>query len=102
METNLPDYEYPEYSLRRRYSEFVWLRKHLKSQLDAKGKRLSLPDLPGNTISSFFGPGRYEADFIESRRQGLESFLQSIVRHPWARFEKGLHSFLQDPDFECK
>lgn len=46
--------------------------------------------------------GRFEPDFIEERRKGLEHFLTSVVNHPWARFEEGLHKFLEDQDFACK
>jgi hypothetical protein len=55
--TTFPEYKQKEFSVRRRYKEFVWLRNHLKDKLNEKGKRLSLANLPGNTISSFLGPG---------------------------------------------
>ena len=45
---------------------------------------------------------RFEPDFIEERRKGLQHFLTSVVNHPWARFEEGLHQFLEDQDFPCK
>eukprot|EP01130_Rhizamoeba_saxonica_P007742 TRINITY_DN3143_c0_g1_i1.p2 TRINITY_DN3143_c0_g1~~TRINITY_DN3143_c0_g1_i1.p2 ORF type:complete len:200 (+),score=59.39 TRINITY_DN3143_c0_g1_i1:45-644(+) len=103
VDTTFPQYNSQNFSIRRRYSEFAWLRDHLKSQLDAKGKRLTIAELPGNTISSFLGlSGRYDEDFIEKRREGLANFLKSVVNHPWARFESGLHKFLQDEDFKCK
>jgi len=102
VETNLPSYNASKFFVRRRYNDFSWLRNHLKTELDKKGKRLTIPDLPGNTLMSFFGPGRFDPEFIEERKKGLELFLNSVVKHPWARFEKGLHQFLQDQNFECK
>jgi len=102
VETNLPSFNSNKFSVRRRYNDFVWLRSHIKSQLDTRGKSITMPELPGNTISSFLGYGRFEPDFIEDRRTGLEAFIVSVVKHPWARFEKGLHSFLEDQSFECK
>eukprot|EP01116_Phalansterium_solitarium_P012766 TRINITY_DN2933_c0_g1_i1.p1 TRINITY_DN2933_c0_g1~~TRINITY_DN2933_c0_g1_i1.p1 ORF type:complete len:151 (-),score=11.83 TRINITY_DN2933_c0_g1_i1:350-802(-) len=96
--TTFPEYKQKEFSVRRRYKEFVWLRNHLKDKLNERGKRLTLAQLPGNTVGSFLGPGRYEAEFIEARRKGLEEFMNSIVNHPFSRFEKALQDFLQDPN----
>lgn len=52
-------------------------------------------------IFFFLRSGRYDAQFVEERRKGLEAFLNSVVNHPWARFEEGLHKFLEDQDFDC-
>eukprot|EP01120_Amphizonella_sp_Union-15-10_P008967 TRINITY_DN3311_c0_g2_i1.p1 TRINITY_DN3311_c0_g2~~TRINITY_DN3311_c0_g2_i1.p1 ORF type:complete len:152 (-),score=34.80 TRINITY_DN3311_c0_g2_i1:136-591(-) len=100
--TNMPGYIASEFSVRRRYKQFVWLRAHIKQKLDEKGKRLTIPELPGNTLSSFFGSGRFEKEFVEERRKKLEEFLNSVVNHPWARFEEGLHKFLEEQDFPCQ
>ena len=70
--------------------------------MEEKGKRLSIADLPGNSLGSWLGlSARYDKEFIEERRKGLEVFMVSVVNHPWARFEEGLHKFLQDPNFKC-
>jgi len=100
--TTFPEYKEKEFSVRRRYKEFVWLRNHLKEKLNERGKRLTLAELPGNTLGSFIGTGRYEPEFIELRRKGLEDFLNSVVNHPFSRFEKALQDFLskQDEKFE--
>lgn len=42
--------------------------------------------------------GRFDEEFIEQRRKGLEEFLNSVVNHPFSRFEKKLQEFLQDQD----
>jgi len=94
--TTFPEYKQKEFAVRRRYKEFVWLRNHLKEKLNERGKRLTLATLPGNTVSSFMGPGRYDAEFVETRRKGLEEFINSVVNHPFSRFEKALQDFLQD------
>jgi len=96
--TTFPEYKQKEFFVRRRYKEFVWLRNHLKDKLNERGKRLTLAALPGNTVSSFIGPGRFDPEFIELRRKGLEEFLNSVVNHPFSRFEKALQDFLQDQD----
>jgi hypothetical protein len=70
--------------------------------MEQKGKRLTIAELPGDTLMSWFGPGRYEAEFIEERRKGLTTFMVSVTNHPWARFEPGLHKFLENQDFKCQ
>mmetsp|Transcript_5763 Transcript_5763/g.6263 ORF Transcript_5763/g.6263 Transcript_5763/m.6263 type:complete len:165 (+) Transcript_5763:37-531(+) len=103
-QTTLPDFKSTDFSVRRRYSEFVWLRAHLKQKLDEKGKRLTIAELPGNTMFSLFNisNGRFDPKFIEDRRLSLETFLNSVVNHPWARFEDGLKNFLEAQTYQCK
>ena len=55
----------------------------------------TIPPLPGNTFSSLLGSGRFDEQFIEERRQGLEQFLNSVANHVICRFEASLHAFLQ-------
>eukprot|EP01117_Protostelium_nocturnum_P010103 TRINITY_DN3600_c0_g1_i1.p1 TRINITY_DN3600_c0_g1~~TRINITY_DN3600_c0_g1_i1.p1 ORF type:complete len:151 (-),score=44.43 TRINITY_DN3600_c0_g1_i1:49-501(-) len=100
--TTFPEYKSKEFAVRRRYKEFVWLRNHLKDRLNEKGKRLTLAELPGNTVSSFLGAGRFDNEFVESRRKGLEEFINSVVNHPFSRFEPALQNFLQDQDAKCE
>jgi len=90
VNTTFPEYKQKEFSVRRRYKDFVWLRNHLKDKLNEKGKRLTLANLPGNTVSSFLGPGRYDDQFIEERRKGLEEFLNSVVNHPFFKVRKSI------------
>eukprot|EP01125_Pyxidicula_operculata_P012533 TRINITY_DN4118_c0_g1_i2.p1 TRINITY_DN4118_c0_g1~~TRINITY_DN4118_c0_g1_i2.p1 ORF type:complete len:112 (-),score=13.10 TRINITY_DN4118_c0_g1_i2:304-639(-) len=57
VDTNFPQYSSNSFTVRRRYNDFVWLRNHLKKKMEEKGKRLTIADLPGDTLSSWFGPG---------------------------------------------
>ncbi|NXX65129.1 SNX11 protein, partial [Spizella passerina] len=54
--------------VRRRYREFVWLRR----QLQRNAGLVPVPELPGK--SAFFVGSTDE--FIERRRQGLQHFLE--------------------------
>ncbi|XP_056672832.1 sorting nexin-11 isoform X1 [Monodelphis domestica] len=56
--------------VRRRYREFVWLRK----QLQRNAGLVPVPELPGK--STFFGNSD---EFIEKRRQGLQHFLEKAM-----------------------
>lgn len=99
--TSFPEYKDTHLQVRRRYSDFVWLRNHLKKKMEEspKGKKKggTIPNLPGDSFVSLFGPGRFEDDFIEERRKGLEIFINSVSNHVICRFEEALHTFLQDP-----
>ncbi|KAF2072818.1 hypothetical protein CYY_005861 [Polysphondylium violaceum] len=99
--TTFPEYKEREFTVRRRYKEFVVLREHLKHKLSEKPKAIKfgeLAPLPGNNLSSLFGQGRFEAEFIEERRKGLEQFLNSVANHNFFRFVPFLHRFLQEKD----
>mmetsp|Transcript_2452 Transcript_2452/g.5287 ORF Transcript_2452/g.5287 Transcript_2452/m.5287 type:complete len:448 (+) Transcript_2452:127-1470(+) len=62
-----------QFSARKRYSDFEWLRKALVSIFPG----VFVPPLPKKQIA-----GRFEDSFIESRRAGLEEFLQRCFRRP--------------------
>ena len=60
------------------------------------GELASLP--PQGAISGLFGKGRFDENFIEDRRKGLQTFINSVAMHNYFRFQKELHQFLEDPD----
>lgn len=96
MRTNLPIFKHKEYSCRRRYSDFEWL----KLELERDGK-IVVPPLPSKAISrqvAFWSKddGIFDDAFIEKRRQGLEEFINKIAGHPLAQNERCLHMFLQE------
>ncbi|KAK3742232.1 hypothetical protein QZH41_009012, partial [Actinostola sp. cb2023] len=53
-------------SVRRRYSEFVWLHKKLKDEIS----ETSMPSMP---VKKVFG--RFAVGFILSRQQSLEEYI---------------------------
>eukprot|EP01133_Synstelium_polycarpum_P008933 gene8933-10472_t len=100
-QTTFPEYSEREFVVRRRYKEFVNLREHLKGKLAEKPKAIKFGELfplPGNNLSSLFGQGRFETEFIEERRKGLEQFLNSVANHNFFRFVTYLHRFLQEKE----
>ncbi|XP_054988675.1 sorting nexin-11 [Sorex araneus] len=72
--------------VRRRYREFVWLRK----QLQRNAGLVPVPELPGK--SAFFGSSD---EFIEKRRQGLQHFLENVLQSVVLLSDSQLHLFLQ-------
>jgi len=101
-ETNFKDYPGKQFVVTRRYSDFVWLKTVLNEKLEKEKEGGTIAALPGDTVGSFLGFGRYDAAFIEERRKGLQEFLNSVANHIVTRFEKRLHNFLTDPNFVCK
>ncbi|XP_033025464.1 sorting nexin-11 [Lacerta agilis] len=73
--------------VRRRYREFVWLKK----QLQKNAGLVPVPELPGK--STFFAGSTDE--FIEKRRQGLQQFLEKVVQNVVLLSDSQLHLFLQ-------
>ncbi|EEB19999.1 Sorting nexin-12, putative [Pediculus humanus corporis] len=96
MRTNLPVFKIKESTVRRRYSDFEWLRTELE-----RDSKIVVPPLPGKAwkrLMPFRGDdGIYEEDFIEERRKGLEIFVNKIAGHPLAQNERCLHMFLLEP-----
>ncbi|XP_004859654.1 sorting nexin-11 isoform X2 [Heterocephalus glaber] len=72
--------------VRRRYREFVWLRK----QLQRNAGLIPVPELPGK--APFFGSSD---EFIEKRRQGLQHFLERVLQSVVFLSDSQLHLFLQ-------
>ncbi|XP_047465565.1 sorting nexin-11 [Mugil cephalus] len=72
--------------VRRRYSEFVWLRKKLQKNAGL----VPVPDLPGKSLFSFTNE-----DFLEKRRTGLQAFLDKVVHMTVCLSDSQLHLFLQ-------
>uniref|UniRef100_A0AAY4A0W7 PX domain-containing protein n=1 Tax=Denticeps clupeoides TaxID=299321 RepID=A0AAY4A0W7_9TELE len=74
--------------VRRRYSEFVWLRQKLQ---DNALLLVRLPDLPPK--NPFFNMN--SAQQIDERMKGLQQFLGIIVQNPLLLSDSCLHLFLQ-------
>ncbi|EDW83647.1 uncharacterized protein Dwil_GK13720 [Drosophila willistoni] len=95
MRTNLPVFKVKESSVRRRYSDFEWLRNELE-----RDSKIVVPPLPGKAWKRqmpFRGDeGIFDENFIEERRKGLEAFINKIAGHPLAQNERCLHMFLQE------
>ncbi|XP_024059537.1 sorting nexin-12 [Terrapene carolina triunguis] len=95
LQTNLPIFKLKESCVRRRYSDFEWLKSELE-----RDSKIVVPPLPGKALKRqlpFRGDeGIFEESFIEERRQGLEQFINKIAGHPLAQNERCLHMFLQE------
>ncbi|KAJ2732588.1 Sorting nexin-3 [Coemansia sp. BCRC 34962] len=90
--TNIPLFKLEHSLVKRRYSDFVWLRK----QLTKESERVTLPPLPPKV---FFYQSLAK-DVLKLRQEKLQIFLQIIAGHPLLQTgSKVLIPFIQDPNF---
>ena len=90
MSTNLPVFRLKSSSVRRRYSDFEWLRGELErdSKVCINCRSFSIlkrllqvvvPSLPGKAMTRLLpfraDDGIFDPGFIEDRRKGLEAFV---------------------------
>ncbi|XP_062309698.1 sorting nexin-12 isoform X1 [Osmerus eperlanus] len=78
MRTNLPIFKLKDSCVRRRYSDFEWLKNELE-----RDSKIVVPPLPGKALKRqlpFRGDeGIFEESFIEERRLGLEQFINRCL-----------------------
>ena len=72
--TRIPTFKVQYSSVRRRYSDFEWLRERLKEE----GHRVTIPPLPGKV----WWNGRFNDTVIQQRQAQLEKFLKYVATHP--------------------
>ena len=69
-----PNPQIQECSVRRRYSEFVWLREEIKAAVKINVAKLPERALLRQVPFLAADDGIFEEEFIEERRQGLRHF----------------------------
>ena len=85
------------WTVRRRYSDFLWLRQTLYNHFP----RFFIPPLPGKR----FGARRFQVDFVEKRMHFLNEFLSNLITSETFKASESLVSFLSIFDrmqFESK
>ncbi|KAJ3046011.1 Vacuolar protein sorting-associated protein 5 [Rhizophlyctis rosea] len=83
-------YRNPEFSVNRRFRDFLWLHQQL------------LPKYPGVIIPPVpekHAIGRFEQDFVESRRAALERFVRKVAVHRVLQDDVDLRIFLESETF---
>ncbi|RUP35202.1 hypothetical protein BC936DRAFT_138511 [Jimgerdemannia flammicorona] len=88
--TNSPAYKSPEFTVTRRYRDFLWLY----NQLTNGNPGVVVPPVPEKHAL-----GRFQDEFVESRRVALEKCLRKIVAHPMLYGDPDLKLFLESESF---
>lgn len=84
--TTHSDYDAHEYSVRRRYKDFLWL----KQALERSHPGCIIPPLPDRSVLQ----QRFSQEFLRFRMLGLHQFLNRVVEHPSLCTEPSLKLFL--------
>jgi sorting nexin-1/2 len=87
--TNHPDLPFSEFSVLRRFNDFVWLH----DQLNFSHPGAIVPPLPEKQAV-----GRFTPEFVECRRRALEKFMARITKHTVLKNSRCLNAFLQTDD----
>ncbi|KAJ1722375.1 Vacuolar protein sorting-associated protein vps5 [Coemansia erecta] len=91
--SDAPMFRESDMIVRRRYRDFDWLIQ----ELVARHPGIVVPAIPEKQSM-----GRFEDEFVESRRAGLESCLRRISEHPVLWCDDVFRLFLEADDFPTK
>ncbi|KAL2169583.1 hypothetical protein VTG60DRAFT_5895 [Thermothelomyces hinnuleus] len=83
-------YKQSEFEVKRRYRDFLWLY----NTLHANNPGVVVPPPPEKQAV-----GRFESNFVESRRAALEKMLNKIAAHPTLQLDGDLKLFLESEAF---
>ncbi|KAG8595106.1 hypothetical protein GDO81_001419 [Engystomops pustulosus] len=91
--TTRTEFDLPEYSIRRRYQDFDWLRLKLEETQPTH----FIPPLPEKFVVKGV-VDRFSEEFVETRRRALDKFLKRIADHPVLSFNEHFNVFLTAKD----
>ena len=83
-------YRQPEFAVSRRYRDFLWLYTSLHNN----NPGVVVPPPPEKQAV-----GRFDTNFVESRRQALERMLNKTATHPILHHDADLKIFLESDSF---
>ncbi|EKE39805.1 hypothetical protein ENUP19_0170G0031 [Entamoeba nuttalli] len=105
FDTTFEEYKIKTKDVYRRYSQFVELKRQLEIRFEEKKDKMAkfgtIPPLPGDTIFSLFGRGRFDPAFVDDRCKKLDAWIKAICAHNMLRFEKVFISFLEQDNWEA-
>lgn len=88
--TTSKGYKQPEFEVKRRYRDFLWLY----NTMHGNNPGVVVPPPPEKQALN-----RFETNFVESRRQALEKMLNKIAAHPTLQHDPDLKLFLESEAF---
>ncbi|CAL3964928.1 hypothetical protein PZA11_002185 [Diplocarpon coronariae] len=88
--TSSKAYRQPEFNVTRRYRDFLWLY----TSLHANNPGVVVPPPPEKQAV-----GRFDTNFVESRRAALERMLNKTAAHPTLQHDADLKLFLESEAF---
>ncbi|KAI8626263.1 vacuolar sorting protein [Xylariaceae sp. FL1651] len=88
--TTSKGYKQPEFEVKRRYRDFLWLY----NTMHGNNPGVVVPPPPEKQALN-----RFESNFVESRRAALEKMLNKIAAHPTLQHDSDLKLFLESESF---
>ncbi|KAL2017399.1 hypothetical protein VTK56DRAFT_2242 [Thermocarpiscus australiensis] len=95
--TTFSTFQRPTTSVRRRFTDFVFLYNVLTREYQA----CAVPPLPDKQRMEYVRGDRFGSDFTSRRAYSLQRFLSRLALHPILRRASILHSFLESPDWNA-
>jgi sorting nexin-1/2 len=92
FQTTSKAYKQPEFTVSRRYRDFLWLYTALHNN----NPGVVVPPPPEKQAV-----GRFDTSFVESRRQALERMLNKTAAHPILQHDSDLKIFLESDAFSA-
>lgn len=90
IQTSSKAYRQPDFAVSRRYRDFLWLYNSLHNN----NPGIVVPPPPEKQAV-----GRFDTNFVESRRQALERMLNKTASHPVLQHDADLKIFLESDSF---
>ncbi|CAN0363967.1 unnamed protein product, partial [Ectocarpus sp. 13 AM-2016] len=84
--TDRPDFQYGQFTVIRRFKDFVWLSHRLEEEFPG----MVMPALPVKMVV-----GKFDQTFVEKRRKELEIFLNRVAAHGELSASQYFKTFLQ-------
>ena len=89
-QTRRSDFDSTDYSVRRRYQDFVWLR----GKLEESHPTHIIPPLPDKFTFTKHMTDKYDQDFLKTRQKALHKFMSRVTEHAVLAGNENLKTFL--------
>lgn len=97
-QTDFKSFQEPEFSIRRRFTDFVFLRNTLYREYPA----CAIPPLPEKNNMAYVRGDRFSVDFMQRRAWSLHRFIDRLTRHPVLRRAPIFILFLETQDWNAQ
>lgn len=97
VKSTFPSFQKPVTTVRRRFSDFVFLYKSLTKDYVA----CAIPPLPDKQRMEYVRGDRFGSDFTSRRAHSLQRFLARLALHPVLRRSPILHTFLESDEWNA-
>lgn len=88
----------PDFSVRRRFTDFVYLRNTLYKEYQAA----AIPPVPEKNNMAYVRGDRFSAEFMQRRAWSLHRFINRITQHPILRRAPVFLLFLESQDWNAQ